>query len=101
MSTKREKEAYYLMLSRLERMGFTWDEANQLRRISMRLSRWSEEECNGTIKRDGDDGEGKPRRYWQDGRGEIHPFKTEYGLRILLDALEACIVPAGEARGDE
>jgi hypothetical protein len=43
-------------------LGFTREEAEALRRISMTLHRWFEHECNGNIQRDGDDGEGKP--YW-------------------------------------
>lgn len=43
-------------------LGFTRDEAESLRRISLTLHRWSEHECNGAIQRDGDDGDGQP--FW-------------------------------------
>lgn len=42
-------------------MGFSYDEANTLRRIEMTLARWSEHECNGNIQREGEDSDGKPR----------------------------------------
>lgn len=38
-------------------------DARTLRRAELTLHHWFEEECNGTIQRDGDDGDGKPRRY--------------------------------------
>ena len=36
----------------LRALGFTSEEAEQLRRISMTLRRWFEHECNGDIQRD-------------------------------------------------
>lgn len=36
--------------------------ARTLRRAERTLHRWSEEECNGTIQREGDEGTGKPFR---------------------------------------
>ncbi len=43
-------------------LGFTRDEAEALRRISMTLHRWAEHECNGAIQRDGENGDGDP--FW-------------------------------------
>lgn len=37
-------------------LGFTTDEADSLRRISMQLRRWYERECNGEIERDEETG---------------------------------------------
>lgn len=37
-------------------------EARTLRRAQMTLHRWAEEMCNGTIQRDGEQGDGKPFR---------------------------------------
>jgi hypothetical protein len=42
----------YKMLDRLMELGIKGDDARALRRISMTLHSWSEEECNGTIQRD-------------------------------------------------
>ena len=50
----------------MAKMGFTYDEANTLRRAQMTLHRWSEEECNGTIQRD--EVTGKTYRVWDTGR---------------------------------
>lgn len=40
------------------------DHARALRRAQMTLHRWSEEMCNGTIQREGPDGDGKPFRHY-------------------------------------
>lgn len=99
MNMSRDK---YEVLSRLQSLGFTWEQANQLRRISMTLRRWFEMECgteNGagvsiSIERD-DNGEGKPflrRQYmtaqgWVDGRLPI--ADREAGARKRLAAIMA------------
>ena len=45
----------------------TTEQARTLRRAEKTLHRWAEEECNGTIQREGDQGDGKPFRvWWQD-----------------------------------
>lgn len=49
-------------ISPLLTAGINLDDALALRRIAMTLHTWSEHECNGTIQRDGDDGDGKP--FW-------------------------------------
>ena len=80
MSTQKAK---FELFQRLEAMGFTYEEAVQLRRIEMTLHRWSEQECGDSnsyaswaIERDektdkpfrcvyphGGDPYPKPRRY--------------------------------------
>ena len=53
---------------------FALKHARTLRRAQMTLHRWAEEMCNGTIQREGDDGEGKPFRCYPDPvliRGEV------------------------------
>lgn len=42
------------LFEQLQGLGFTYDEADALRRMQMTLSRWSEHECNGNIQREGD-----------------------------------------------
>lgn len=57
MSTQKAKFELY---QKLQALGFTLEEAAQLRRIEMTLHRWAEAECNGEIeRRDSDD---KPER---------------------------------------
>ena len=63
------KERHFRLVSRLQSAGFSYDEAETLRRIEMTLSRWGEHECNGTIQRD--DENGKPRRYYETRNGDI------------------------------
>lgn len=85
------------LLNDLVALGFTYAEAQRLRRISMTFSRWSTEECNGTIQREGDDGDGKPVRViaghfgpgrsWQENRYPIPD--REAGARKQLDAIMA------------
>lgn len=55
MATKREILRQQQQRETLQRLGFTEQEAEQLRRISMTLHRWRERECNGEVQR-GDDG---------------------------------------------
>jgi len=63
MSTQRDR---FEIFTRLQSLGFTYDEAASLRRIEMTLQRWSEQECNGDIQRD--EVTGKPVR-----RFRTHP----------------------------
>ena len=60
--TKSEALRYTHQENSLLSLGFTRDEAEALRRISMTLHRWFEHECNGAIQRDGDNGDGLP--FW-------------------------------------
>lgn len=92
MKTSKMQNRYNL-IRRLEEVGFSYDEAQQLRRIEMTLQHWSEEECNGTIQRDGDNGDGKPCRYYerQNGehfRGGIIPDREAGALKRLAKIME-------------
>jgi hypothetical protein len=71
MMTRKEAMRQTHQQNVLMDLGFTPDEADALRRISLTLHRWYEHECNGTIQRDGDDRRGEGRPYWYstfDGR---------------------------------
>lgn len=61
--TRREALRQTQQAETLRALGFTANEAESLRRISMTLRRWYEHECNGTIQREGEDGTGRPRWY--------------------------------------
>lgn len=50
------------MAKNSQRGGIYIDHARTLRRAQMTLHRWAEEMCNGTIQRDGPEGDGKPFR---------------------------------------
>jgi hypothetical protein len=67
MSTQKAK---FELFSRLEKMGFTYEEAAQLRRIEMTLHRWSEQEC----------GDGNDFASWSIERDEKtnKPFRCVY-----------------------
>jgi hypothetical protein len=58
--TKNEREQMHRTFSALESLGFTFDECEKLRRISMTLRRWFELEC----------GNGDDRRSWAIERDE-------------------------------
>lgn len=61
--TRKEAERQTRQAEVLQSLGFTSDEAEQLRRISMTLHRWHELECgdgNGCIERDETTG----KAYW-------------------------------------
>ncbi len=92
MSTLKRK---FELIKRLESLGFSFDEAQQLRRIEMTLHRWAEAECNGEIQRDETDGQ----TYRHYGRNTSGPFLTvkcadrEAGalkrLKAIIDARNA------------
>ena len=50
--SRRAAEARANLYSSLGSLGFTSDESDALRRVSMALHSWAEHECNGTIQRD-------------------------------------------------
>ena len=52
--TKKEKQRIFELQSKLCDLGFSYEETDQLRRISMALHRWAERECNGEIEVDDD-----------------------------------------------
>lgn len=62
--TNAQSRKWHQFYERMKGYGFTYEEADALRRIEMTLSRWSEAVCNGDIERDGYDGDGPPRRYF-------------------------------------
>lgn len=68
--TKKQAVEYARTIDRLRGMGFTRGEAEALFRIERTLHRWHEMECNGNIRRDGDDGEGAPRFWYELRNGE-------------------------------
>lgn len=82
--------------ARFERLGFTRQETEQLRRIEMTLHRWAEAECNGEIQRDGDDCAGKPFREYGNyvaandpRRRHFIPDRERGALRRLTDIMAA------------
>lgn len=65
--TKREFERRHQLLRTLQALGFTFDEAESLRRISNTLQRWHELECgtgegqiSRSVERENPDGTGRP-----------------------------------------
>jgi hypothetical protein len=86
--TKREAMRQTHQQNVLTELGFTPAEADALRRISLTLHRWYEHECNGTIQRDGDNGDGRP--YWHsahDGRRIAPVADRETGAIKRLKAI--------------
>lgn len=81
------------LLNRLVDLGFSYSEAQRLRRIEMTLNRWSTEQCNGTIQREGEDGDGKPVRVFLGRYGQPdtrYPIPDrETGARKQLAAIMA------------
>lgn len=87
----------YHMLRNLENLGFTFDEAQQLRRISMTFHAWDEAECgNGNdycswaIERDEETG--KPFKCVYPHTGEVRRYAIadrEAGAQRRLDKIMA------------
>jgi hypothetical protein len=89
--TKREAEHRVYLHNTLMALGFTDDEAEALRRISMTLHRWFEHECNGTIQRDGENGDGAPF-YYNPDTGRRHgraPDREAGAMKRLRGIIEA------------
>lgn len=94
---KREAERQTRQIDVLMALGFTRDEAESLRRISMTLHRWHELECgtgDGCVERENDDGTG--RAFWRNSySGKRYPIADrETGARKRL----ALILAARNAR---
>ena len=90
MTTKREYEERAHYYRALQSLGFTHEECEQLRRISMTLRRWHERECGdgyGCIERD--EKTGKP--FWRSsGFGSRYPIADrETGAHKRLAAIIA------------
>lgn len=88
--TKAEAMRQVRQLEVLQSLGFTQDEAESLRRISMTLRRWFERECgdgNGCIERD----ESTNRPMWRNANtGRAFPIADrETGARRRLAAILA------------
>ncbi len=98
-----KQKAKFELYSRLQDLGFTYEEAFSLRRIEMTLRRWAEQECNGEIER-GDVGitAGKPFRVRNWGVGSFRKWRIadrEAGalkrLQSIVNARNARKFPAG------
>ena len=64
------KERHFRLVSRLQNAGFSYDEAETLRRIEMTLSRWAELECGDEHGRaiERDETTGKPHMTYDVGQ---------------------------------
>lgn len=93
MTTKREILRREFQKNTLLQVGFTEEEANALRRISMTLHRWHEHCCNGNIQREGPRGDGKPRWYYGQSSDPKHSYpiadRERGALRRLAKILDA------------
>ena len=86
--TRKEAMRQTEQMNVLQSLGFTQDEAESLRRISMRLHSWHEKECgtdNGCIERDETTG----KAYWLNSMsGKRYPVRDdESGAKKRLDAI--------------
>lgn len=101
MSTQKSK---FQLFSRLQELGFTYEESQQLRRIQLTLRRWAERECgdgsNFAIERD--EQTGKPFSVYHGpnaGWNKRYPIADrEAGalrrLKAIVDARNFRSVPA-------
>ena len=92
--TRREAERLTMQNDTLRQLGFTRDEAEALRRISMTLHSWHERECGndyGCIERENDDGTG--RAYWlnaNSGKRYQIPDRETGAKKRLAKIVDAC-----------
>lgn len=85
--TRKEALRQMKQAETLVGLGFTPDEAEALRRISMALHRWAEHECNGDIERDD---AGVPYRSFAANGGRHHAYRIpdrEAGATRRLEAI--------------
>lgn len=97
MSTQKSK---FELFQRLQNLGFTYEEAAQLRRIEMTLQRWAEHECGDEHGRciERDETTGKPYMTYDKGRnGERGRYRIADREAGALKRL-ARIVAARNAR---
>jgi hypothetical protein len=104
--TRREAERLTHQENTLNALGFTSEEAEALRRISMQLRRWYEKECGidgGCIERDEKTG----KAFWHNSMsGKLYPIAdrekgAEKRLATIIGARNARIKPTpGETRID-
>jgi hypothetical protein len=92
MTSTIEAERLTRQEDMLTGLGFTREEAEQLRRISMTLRRWFEHECNGVVQRD--EATEKPyavvQHYYRGGMENRYPVADrEKGARKRLAAIVA------------
>lgn len=89
---KREAERLTLQNDTLRALGFTQDEADQLRRISMTLHRWHELKCgNGRGYVERDEVTGRP--YWRAPTTQFRrvlPDRETGAKRRLAAIVDAC-----------
>lgn len=89
------KAETYQVLERLQKLGFTWDEAQTLRRISMTLTRWFYLECGDSnnwaswaIERDETTDKPYMVTYPHDGKSHRTPISDrETGARKRLSEI--------------
>lgn len=92
MSTQKAK---FQLFERLQKLGFTYEEAVQLRRIEMTLQRWAEQECGDVNGRciERDEVTGKPFMTYDTGqggkRGRYPVADREAGALRRLDKIMA------------
>ena len=84
MSTQKQK---FELFQRLQALGFTYEESQQLRRIEMTLHRWAEAECNGDIQRD--EKTQKPHRPYGLGFGDPIADREAGALNRLKTIVDA------------
>ena len=97
--TRKEAMRQTIQADNLRALGFTQDEAEKLRRISMTLRRWHEMECgtdNGCIERD----EATGKTFWLNamtGRRFPTPDRETGARKRLASIMEARALRVGSA----
>ena len=97
---KREAERQTRQMDTLQGMGFTRDECDKLRRISMTLRRWHELECGingGCIERDEETGRAMWRNEYRTGSNKVWPIADRE--RGALKRLAAIVAERNERKG--
>ena len=93
--TRKEAMRRNHLENALVSLGFTSDESDKLRRISLTLRRWYEHECNGALQRDEDTG----KVFWYNvntGHAPLSSYLQTDPRGATLYILRPDDVPAGQ-----
>jgi hypothetical protein len=96
--TRKEAERLSSQMDTLRSLGFTTEEAEELRRISMTLHRWHEMECNGDVQRC--EQTGKVYKHYGRDTGPFLTVRTADREKGALKRLQA-IIKEHNSRGQE
>ena len=87
---RKEAIRQYEQEARLMELGFTHQEAEKIRLVSLTLHRWCERECNGEIERD--ETTDKPMHFYETASGKRKGYPVPDREKGAIRRLQAILV---------